>query len=243
MASKKRVALVAPYVPFSTFMTALEKLASHGLPSKIDRSIFPTFNGVFQGQLLGALRFLALIDDEGVPQSIFRDLVTEDEVGRKKTLRVILEGQYENLRHVDLMKITPPQFDQLIGEYGVTGATRRKAKSFFLKAAKWTGTKVSPLLLSKTRKTTIKRNGTRSTRKKGQAPNHSSPEPKSEERYSKSIHLPGAGGTLTVSGTFDPFALHGKERELVYGITDEMTAFEKTGALEESTDAEDAVPF
>ena len=42
----------------------------------------------------------------------------------------------------------------------------------------------------------------------------------------KTIQLHGVGGTLTVSGTFNPFGLVGKERELVYLIIDKMNEYE-----------------
>ncbi len=42
----------------------------------------------------------------------------------------------------------------------------------------------------------------------------------------KTIQLHTVGGTLTVSGTFNPFGLIGKERELVYSIIDKMNEYE-----------------
>lgn len=43
----------------------------------------------------------------------------------------------------------------------------------------------------------------------------------------RSVKLPNANGTLTVSGDFNPFALFGEERELVLSIIDKMNDFEK----------------
>jgi hypothetical protein len=42
----------------------------------------------------------------------------------------------------------------------------------------------------------------------------------------KTITLPKAGGSLTISGDFNWFQLVGEERELVLGIIDKMAAFE-----------------
>ena len=40
------------------------------------------------------------------------------------------------------------------------------------------------------------------------------------------IELPNAGGSLTLSGTFNMFELAGDERDLVFGVIDKMKAFE-----------------
>ena len=55
----------APYTSYRTFNTFIEDLREHGVPSRIDRSVLPRFSGVVGGQLMHALRFLGLIDDEG----------------------------------------------------------------------------------------------------------------------------------------------------------------------------------
>ena len=136
-----------PYVPYSTFSTALDHLASHGLPTKIDRSMFPSFSGTVQGQLIGAFGFLGLIDNEGIPQPALDSLAIAEREERNTALRKILTARYEKLFEIDLKKITPAQFDDILGEYGVTGATKTRAKSFFVKAAQEAGIEMSALLL------------------------------------------------------------------------------------------------
>ena len=42
----------------------------------------------------------------------------------------------------------------------------------------------------------------------------------------KTVELANAGGQLTLSGTFNPFELTGKERQLVYDIIDKMKELE-----------------
>ena len=208
-----------PYVPYSTFSTALDHLASQGLPIRLDRSVFPSCSGAIQGQLIGAFGFLGLIDDEGIPQPALESLALAEWEERNTALRKILTARYEKLFEIDLKKITPAQFDDIIGEYGVTGATKTRAKSFFVKAAQEAGIEMSALLLRKTRSASPKKkNGARTRTKPNKTTSPAS-------GYSKSIHLP-AGGTLTLSGAFDPFALNDEERKLVFELTDLMKAFD-----------------
>ena len=56
------------YVSYSTFKNKVRALAPNGkLPSRIDRSALDGMSGAGQSQFLGALRFLGLIDENGVP--------------------------------------------------------------------------------------------------------------------------------------------------------------------------------
>ena len=216
-----------PYVPYSTFSVALDYLASHGLPTKLDRSMFPSFSGTVQGQLIGAFGFLGLIDDAGIPQPALESLAIAEREERNTALRKILTARYEKLIEIDLRKITPAQFDDILGKYGVTGSTKTRAKSFFLKAAQEAGIEMSALLLRKTRSASPKKKNGARTKPNKTTPTAAKP---AASGYSKFIHLPEAGGTLTLSGAFDPFALSDEERKLVFELTDLMTAFDRKTA-------------
>ncbi len=85
-AAEKRI---AAYVPFRTFLTALETLESGGVPKQIDRSIWRSFSGLVQSQILGAFRFLGLVEGDA-PTLELRKLV-EDKQNRPVVLRRILE--------------------------------------------------------------------------------------------------------------------------------------------------------
>ncbi len=129
--------LIAAYVPFKTFLTALETLEGGGVPNRIDGSIWRSFSGLVQSQVLGAFRFLGLVDgDQPTPE--LRKLV-EDKQNPPAVLRRILEKSYSALISHDLTKMTGTMLNGLMEKYGVTGATRRKAVTFFLQAAKYAG--------------------------------------------------------------------------------------------------------
>ena len=52
------------------------------------------------------------------------------------------------------------------------------------------------------------------------------PEP-NQSKAMRKLDLPGCGGTLALSGDFNPFELEGAERKLVYDIIDMMNKFER----------------
>ncbi len=144
----------APYLPFSTFLTALDHLKGiGGIPNKVTSDVFPTLSHQSKAQVLSGFRFLGLIDDEGVPQGdMLSDLALKDSE-RKTLIRSLIELSYPDIVALDFAKITPSQLDQhLSGDrYNISGDTKKKAKTFLLKAAQHAGFVVSPLLTKITR--------------------------------------------------------------------------------------------
>ena len=150
--SEKKVSTAA-YAPFKTFLTVLDHLKAHEVPSIIDRSMFPTYSGTLQGQIIGTLQFLGLINEDGVPSEELHKLVAADTEERKTLLKPLLEKKYSNLFNVGLTKITPSQFESLFSteNYGVGGDTRKKARAFLFFALDYAGIPYSKLLKQRTR--------------------------------------------------------------------------------------------
>jgi len=241
-----------PYLPFATFRTAVQSLRVHGLPSKLDKSAWSKRSGADQGQIWGALRFLALIDEHGNSQPGLKKLVdaVEDTPAERTEIGDLLRQHYVKVFTLDLKAATPKQLDDAIGEYGVGGATRKRAVRFFVKAATHAGIQLSTRLTANLRErsgtadtATENGNGTtengdtpkltlpaRQRRRKRQAgtlpPPPPTPPPPSVNAM-KTIQLPGVGGTLTISGTFNFFGLRGAERDLINKIIDMMNDFEQ----------------
>ena len=67
MLERTRSSGTPPYTSYRTFKTFIEDLHQHGVPSRIDRSVLTRFSGVVGTQLMRALRFLGLIEEEGRP--------------------------------------------------------------------------------------------------------------------------------------------------------------------------------
>ena len=67
MLERARSSGTPPYTSYRTFKTFIEDLHEHGVPSRIDRSVLTRFSGIVGTQLMHALRFLGLVEDDGRP--------------------------------------------------------------------------------------------------------------------------------------------------------------------------------
>lgn len=247
--------LLPAYLPFSTFRSAVQSLRAHGLPPKIDKTAWDSRSGADQTLIIGAFKFLKLIDDSDNTLPTLRSLVdsTENTLEEKQVLKSMLLASYDTLFKLDLKTATPFQIVEAIGSYGgVKGSARVRAVRFFLKASNHCGIPLSSRLTKKLRDRSGQNEGSQSdeadtassdvgTVLNGAAPPKArkkrrvytlppgipvSP-PQSSGTAVKVItfRIPG-GGTLTLSGTFNPFELDGVERKLVYEIIDLMKVYE-----------------
>src|SRR3989338_9710309 len=105
MNGEATVTRIAPYLPFKTFLSAIEALEL-GLPKKIDKSIWRSQSGLTQGLIMGAFRFFNLVDQEDRPTVSLAVLVEEKE-NRNALLRQLLEQNYSELLSHDLTNMTP----------------------------------------------------------------------------------------------------------------------------------------
>ncbi len=152
MAEQHEKRNTAPYISFSTFTSALDNVAANDVPNFIDRHSFPSFSGAAVAGTLSSFRFFGLIDVNGKPEPSLHALaMNKDE--RQGNIKALLEKNYGNLIALDLSRTTPSEFDrEFSGEqYGVSGDTRVKAKTFFIKAAQFAEIPISKLLLNKSR--------------------------------------------------------------------------------------------
>jgi hypothetical protein len=216
----------APYLPFKTFLGALEAL-NHGVPPIIDRSIWRTQPGGVQGQIMGALRFFNLIDDTNKPTENLRRLVEKKE-HREKAIRALLEWSYADLIKGDLTKMTAKMLEDGIEQYGVTGQTKKKAVTFFLQAARFGDLAISPYLQAQIRATP----GTRRKRRKDDEGSDSesilaAPSPAcGRSGESETIELK-SGGSVTITVSINPFSLEQADRTFVFDLIDKLKGYAK----------------
>jgi len=234
MTGGMRFKRVVAYVPFKTFLSAIEAL-QHGIPQQIDTSVWPSYSGAIQNQLLNALRFLGLITDSGSPSADLKRLV-QDKANRKVHLRKILESAYRRVVDLDLTKISPRQFQDAMRDYGMTGETHKKVVSFFVQAARYAELPMSPLLRRKVR--------TGSTRGQGRSavagdrgprtePPGSEPRTKSPE-MSKTIQLK-SGCRVTVSIEANFLEMETSDRQFVFDLIEKLQKYEnRKGAPDRS---------
>jgi hypothetical protein len=221
----------AAYLPWATFKSALDQLAQ-GMPSRIDRSVFPGMAWNMQTQLFAALKFLELVKGEDEPTQALHDLVTGSAAERKAKLKALIESSYSELIAIDLTKATRAHFEEKLGElYSVSGDTRKKAVRFFINAAEEVAIPLSAFIAPKDGKAAGKVRRAPSkprTPKKAVAAKpaqQADPETGKADGTSKSVSL-ASGGTLTLSATLDLFALNAADRTFVFSIIDKLEAYE-----------------
>ena len=141
------------YVPYATFISALDALKRDGIPGtgKIDKSLWDSQSGAIQGQLLIAFRFLGLIDEHNRVLAALPPLVTASPEDRKPILKKIIESKYSKLLALDLNTITPGQLDEALRGYNIGGSTLIRAARFFVKACQETGIAISKRVSEKVR--------------------------------------------------------------------------------------------
>lgn len=135
-----------PYISFKTLLTFLEDQKEHGLPTEIDRSVLTRFSGSVGGQLIAALKFLGLIDEN---QSVQDDLLTlVNALGSDQwtiALGALVRKAYAPIVAEDLARLTPAKFhDVFKTHYPAKDAVVRKCEVFFLKAAEAAEISVNP---------------------------------------------------------------------------------------------------
>jgi hypothetical protein len=227
------------YVPFKTFTSVLDSFTSF-LPDRIDTTMWQSYSGGIKSQLLGALKFLKLIEDDGTTTEELRALSRLTPEQRAVQFKQVLKESYGPLMSLDLTKATPGSFDAEMRKYGQEGDTHRKAASFFLQAAKWSGVPLSPLLLKKGSLSGSRRkrvtNGTGSVKAKMPPPGKSGqpiiPEVPSVSGPTKRILLSG-GYELSLSAEVDLFKMNSVDRNFVLKLLDEMEAYELENEVEE----------
>jgi len=220
----------AAYLPWATFKGALDQL-SQGVPTRIDRSVFPGIAWNVQTQLFAGMRFLGLLRGEDEPTELLSDLVKGSEEERKAKLKKIIETSYAELIAIDLTKASRAHFEEKLGElYNAKGDTRVKAARFFVSAASFTGIPLSSFIQPAGNGNGGKRRPAssrpRSATKKPAPPVPPTP-PQGEMSAgtSKTVSLV-SGGTLTVSATRDFFALNAADRRFFNTIIDQLEAYE-----------------
>jgi hypothetical protein len=147
--SQQQEQRTAPYVPFKTFLTAVEIL-QQGLPRKLDRAQLRSMSGTAQNESIRAFRFLGLIDAQDYVQPTMRRFVEERD-SRKQIMREILEHAYPDIVQLGRDHGSVQELRDAIGRYNVQGATARKAIAFFLKSAEFAGLELSPVWANATR--------------------------------------------------------------------------------------------
>jgi hypothetical protein len=146
---RARSAGTPPYTSYRTFKTFIQDLHEHGVPSRIDRSVLTRFSGVVGTQLMHALRFLSLIEDQGRPTPRLKELVNAHGAGHwPERFLELLRQEYAPMFAIDLETATPSYFNEAFRKaFPAADAVVQKCVTFFLYAANDAGLKISGRVL------------------------------------------------------------------------------------------------
>jgi hypothetical protein len=144
----KAAGVAAPYVSWATFKNAVIDTLKGTIPNQIDRSVFKGLAGGVQTALLGALRFLGLIDTSGKTTEYLAAVCDIDEKKRKAAFAEVLRRSYPELFALPITTATVKQVHDQMEAYDCNGQTKDKAFRFFLLAAQYAEVPVSRLLFN-----------------------------------------------------------------------------------------------
>jgi Family of unknown function (DUF5343) len=149
MLERARSSGTPPYTSYRTFKTFIEDLHEHGVPSRIDRSVLTRFSGVVGTQLMHALRFLGLIEDDGRPTERLKGLVKAHGTANwSERFLELLRHEYAPMFAIDLETATPSHFGEAFRKaFPAADAVVQKCVTFFLYAANDAGVKISGRVL------------------------------------------------------------------------------------------------
>src|SRR5262245_2186039 len=123
-----------PYTAFQSIKTLSRDLKEHGIPTRIDRSVMTNFSGAVGNQILTALKFLKLTDDENKPTEKMRALVASyDTEDWPAHVASTIREAYAPLFKLDLDSASPAQFmEHFRKTYPSKDEVLRKCVTFFL---------------------------------------------------------------------------------------------------------------
>jgi hypothetical protein len=145
----KEAARTPAYVSFKSFTNFIADQKEHGLPNRIDRSVLTKFSGGVGNQLISALKFLGLIDDEQSASAELNALVEAYGTESWPTeLGQLIRRAYAPIVANDLASATPAQFHEAFrNSYQATGDVMRKCEAFFLNAAQAAQTPINARII------------------------------------------------------------------------------------------------
>ena len=154
MVNEKRKKTLPPYVSYRTFLNFIEGLKA-GIPARIDRSYWgERYSGSTGTQLITALRFLGLIDNDNAPTTRLRHLVSSSGTQRAHVLNQVSTSAFDFIleKSIDPQVATYAQLEEAFSDtYGVTGDVARKCIKFFVSLRSDAGSTLSPFIMKRSR--------------------------------------------------------------------------------------------
>ena len=218
-----------PYISFNTFKTLLYWLEKEGVPLRIDRSFWKEkFSGANGSKLMGALRFLGLLDGDKPTKEL--EILVNSSLGdeRSQIFVNILTKSYRNIPFEELARATPNMIKEWFRVYPIDGHTLRKATTFFINAAREAQIPMSNSIIKMTKSRRI--NSQQQIKSLNAASeeiatiNKRTPavnKLQDSETLRNSTTIPlSNGGTVVVDVAVNLFSLSEEDRSFVFSIVD-----------------------
>jgi len=190
MANDRGRKSLPPYVSYRTFRNFVDGLQL-GIPARIDRSYWgERYSGSTGTQLMTALRFLGLIDGNGIPTTRLRQLVSAKGAQRPEILKQIAYISFDFLseRSLDPQVATYAQLEEAFyNTYQVTGDVARKCIKFFVSLESDAGVPLSTFIMKKSRTIRTDSGRKRTTKKTSAGTNRNSAIPPVADSISAQI--------------------------------------------------------
>jgi hypothetical protein len=220
----------APYLPFKTFLTALDRLRI-GHPPVVDGSFWHGMSGGTQRQIVLAFKFFGLLGENGEVSKELDALARADD--RRQLIGAMLGACFTAVFEIGVEHATPNQFNDALRQYNVSGSTLEKARSFFLQAAKFSEIALSPGIqsLSKPGSSGRRRRSTTSRNRDeieelDDEDDEETPSTLQQKGTSRTIPLRG-GGSATLSFDVDVWSMTAEDQQFVFEMIKRMTEYEQ----------------
>jgi hypothetical protein len=139
-----------PYPPYALFIRVITELAEIGIPRKIRTSTFPELPDGARSSLLGALQYLGLIEEDGIPTPRLPEFAKAGELDRPKVWKPIIRAAYSFVFNDDRFELSQATAEDLAERFRnehVSGGTLNKAVAFFIALTTDAGIPISPSLM------------------------------------------------------------------------------------------------
>ncbi len=153
MANVEKRLPLPPYISFKTFQGFIEKLKGTAVPERVDNSLLKTYSGSVGRQLVAALKFLKLLDDNGYTTDSLRSVVKSfgspewsDNFGD-----VVSAAYADVIGDLNLDAATFGQLAERFKTRGAEGLVLQRCISFYISATNSAGWTISPHIASRER--------------------------------------------------------------------------------------------
>jgi hypothetical protein len=237
-ATQSKTPRIPPYLPFKTFLNSLDAL-SQGVPPKLDRSVWKSQSGFNQGLIMSAYRYFHLVTEKDDSTQDLAILAQHPEKRPTKMKELVEREYFFILEQSDITKATMKMVEDAFGDvYSITGDTRQKAISFFLKAAKFADLALSPYLI-----TQLRESSKRPRRTKTRNGEPGAPQPATPAVQGTSVHKVqlASGGQLTIAISANPFTMPAEDRTFFFSLVDMLQKYgeQHPEAQQEETEEEE----